>query len=195
MSIPTPAASQINQDFLGRLDMLVSDRTTPTSRYPRDPRDRRCYGSSNPAPKARVVAIRRCGHATLSASARYTVARLTPSVEAIVLADSPLACIRCARATFDGSSALGRPMDCPRAFRASRAAARRSRPSSNSNSAKLASTPATIRPVAFDVSMPSRRERSTIPRSPSSRMVAMTSAAFRPKRSMPTTTMASPSRA
>jgi hypothetical protein len=37
-------------------------------------------------------------------------------------------------------------MSSPRAFRASRAAARRSRPSSNSNSAKLARTPATMRP-------------------------------------------------
>lgn len=36
-----------------------------------------------------------------SASTRYTVARLTPSVAAIVLADSPLACIRCARAFFE----------------------------------------------------------------------------------------------
>jgi hypothetical protein len=31
-----------------------------------------------------------------------------------VAADSPLACIRCARATLDWSSALGRPMDWPR---------------------------------------------------------------------------------
>jgi hypothetical protein len=54
-------------------------------------------------------------------------------------------------------SALGRPMDCPRARRASRAAVRRSRPNSNSSSARLANTPATIRPVAFDVSIPSRR--------------------------------------
>ena len=51
-----------------------------------------------------------------------------------MLADSPLACIRCARATLDWSNAFGRPMDCPRARRASRAA--------------------TMRPVAFDVSMP-----------------------------------------
>ena len=43
------------------------------------------------------------------------MARLTPSVAAIVLADSPLACIRCARAAFDSSNDLGRPMDCPRA--------------------------------------------------------------------------------
>ena len=45
-----------------------------------------------------------------------------------MLAGSPLACIRCASAAFDSSSALGRPIDCPRARRASRAAARRSRP-------------------------------------------------------------------
>ena len=44
----------------------------------------------------------------------------------MVLADSPLACIRCASAVFDLSSAFGRPMDCPRARRASRAAAARS---------------------------------------------------------------------
>lgn len=70
---------------------------------------------------------------------------------------------------------LGRPMCCPRARRASRAADRRSRPNSNSSSAKLERTPATMRPKEFDVSMPSRRERSTTPRSPSSRMVGKTS--------------------
>ncbi|SBS76724.1 hypothetical protein MHPYR_350066 [uncultured Mycobacterium sp.] len=72
------------------------------------------------------------------------MARLTPSVEAMVVADSPLACIRCASAVFEVSSALGRPMDCPRARRASRAAERRSRPSSNSSSAKLAKTPSAL---------------------------------------------------
>ncbi|MCW2513600.1 MAG: hypothetical protein JWR11_2642 [Mycobacterium sp.] len=50
------------------------------------------------------------------------VARLTPRVDAMVLADSPLACIRCATAAFSSFSAFGRPMDCPRARRASRAA-------------------------------------------------------------------------
>jgi hypothetical protein len=44
-----------------------------------------------------------------------TVALLTPSVVAIVLADSPPACIRRASAAFEPSSSLGRPMDCPRA--------------------------------------------------------------------------------
>jgi hypothetical protein len=48
-------------------------------------------------------------------------------------------------------------------------------------------------PVAFDVSMPSRSDRNTMSRSPSSRVVVITSAALRPKRSMPTTTIASPS--
>ena len=67
---------------------------------------------------------------------------------------------------FDLSRAFGRPTDRPRARRASRAAVRRSRPNSNSSSAKLASTPATIRPVALEVSMPSRSERSTMLRSP-----------------------------
>jgi hypothetical protein len=43
----------------------------------------------------------------------------------MVLADSPLACIRCASPAFDLSSALGRPIDWPRALRASRAAAER----------------------------------------------------------------------
>ena len=66
--------------------------------------------------------------AVCSAKTRYTVARLTPRVLAIVLADSPLACIRRANAAFLSSSALGRPMCCPRARRAWRAAARRSRP-------------------------------------------------------------------
>ncbi len=47
------------------------------------------------------------GTVTCSAGAWYTVARLTPSATAMVLADSPLACIRCARAAFDGASALG----------------------------------------------------------------------------------------
>jgi hypothetical protein len=46
---------------------------------------------------------------------------------AIVLADSLFACIRMAKAAFFSSSALGRPMCCPRERRASRAAARRSR--------------------------------------------------------------------
>jgi hypothetical protein len=45
-----------------------------------------------------------------SASTRVRVARLTPCVAASVLADSPLACIRCAKAVFDLSSALGHPM-------------------------------------------------------------------------------------
>jgi hypothetical protein len=96
---------------------------------------------------------------------------------------------------FFASSTLGRPMDCPRALRASLAAARRSRPNSSSNSARLASTPAIIRPVAFVVSMPSRSERSTMSRSLRSRIVVITSAALRPKRSIPTTTIASPGRA
>jgi hypothetical protein len=39
-----------------------------------------------------------------------------------VPADSPLACIRCARATLDWSSALGRPMDWPRGRALSRRA-------------------------------------------------------------------------
>jgi hypothetical protein len=44
---------------------------------------------------------------------------MTPSVIAMVLADSPAACMRCARAAFDLSSALGRPMCCSRVRRAS----------------------------------------------------------------------------
>jgi hypothetical protein len=39
----------------------------------------------------------------------------------MMLAGSPLACIRRANSTFDLSSAFGRPMDWPRARRASRA--------------------------------------------------------------------------
>jgi hypothetical protein len=42
--------------------------------------------------------------------------------------------------------------------------------------------------------MPSRSDRKTMPCSASSRIVVITSAALRPKRSMPMTTMASPSR-
>jgi hypothetical protein len=42
----------------------------------------------------------------------------------MVLADSPLACIRIAKAAFFSSSALGRPMCWPRALLASRAATR-----------------------------------------------------------------------
>jgi hypothetical protein len=57
----------------------------------------------------------------------------------------------------------------PRARRASRAAARRSLPNSSSSSARLASTPATSRPAAVELSMPSRRERKTTSRSRSSR--------------------------
>jgi hypothetical protein len=57
-----------------------------------------------------------------------------------------LACIRCKRADLEASSAFGRPMDCPRARRASRPAERRSRPSSNCNSVRLARTPATSAP-------------------------------------------------
>jgi hypothetical protein len=49
-----------------------------------------------------------------------------------------------------------------------------------------------MRHEALEVSIPSRSERRTMPRSPRSRMVVMASAALRPKRSMPTTTMASP---
>ena len=79
-------------------------------------------------------------------------------------------------------------IDCPRARRASRAAALRSRPSSSSSS-----TDAAMRPEALDVSTPSWSDRNTMPRSPRSRMVVMTSAALRPRRSMPTTTMALPS--
>ncbi len=43
----------------------------------------------------------------------------------MVLAGSPLLCIRRARSAFDLSIAFGRPMDWPRAPRAARAAARR----------------------------------------------------------------------
>ncbi len=46
-----------------------------------------------------------------SASTRYTVARLTSSVVAMVPADSPRACIGFARAALEASSALGRPID------------------------------------------------------------------------------------
>ena len=55
-------------------------------------------------------------------------------------------------------------MDCPRARRASRRGTTFTA-QLHSSSARLAKTPATIRPVAFEVSIPSRRERSTIPRS------------------------------
>jgi hypothetical protein len=48
------------------------------------------------------------------------VALLTPRVEAIRDAGSPLAYIRCAVAAFSSVNAFGRPMDCPRARRASR---------------------------------------------------------------------------
>jgi hypothetical protein len=54
-----------------------------------------------------------------SANTLYTVARLTPNALAIVLAGSPLACIRRANSDLELSSAFGRPMDCPRARRAS----------------------------------------------------------------------------
>jgi hypothetical protein len=97
----------------------------------------------------------RHGLQTGATSTLYIVARLTPSALAIVLADSPLTCIRCARAPFFSSGALGRPMCWPRARRASRGAVRRCLPSSSSISARLARTRATIRPVAFDVSIPS----------------------------------------
>jgi hypothetical protein len=43
--------------------------------------------------------------------------------------------------------------------------------SSNSSSARQASAPATMRPVEFEVSIPSRSERNTISRSRSSRIV------------------------
>ena len=76
-----------------------------------------------------------------SASTRYTVALLTLRVAAIVDTGSPLACIRRASAAFDWSSALGRPIACPRARRASRAAARRSRPNSSSSSARPGEQP------------------------------------------------------
>ena len=54
-----------------------------------------------------------------SKSARYTVALLTPSVDAIVLADSPQACIRCVSAAFccPAPSAVRSPdrvLDAPR---------------------------------------------------------------------------------
>jgi hypothetical protein len=55
---------------------------------------------------------RRCGRATVSARQHRTgrAGDHLASVAAIVLADSPLACIRCARAAFDSSNTLGRPM-------------------------------------------------------------------------------------
>lgn len=53
------------------------------------------------------------------------MARLTPSVSAMVDADSPAVCIRWVSATFHAFSALGRPMACPRSRLASRAAVRR----------------------------------------------------------------------
>jgi hypothetical protein len=91
-------------------------------------------------------------HSACSERTRYTVARLTPSVVAIVLADSPAACIRCARAAFAWSSALGRPIDWPRARRASRAAARRARPSSSSNAASPLRDPQPFRtPKSLDL--------------------------------------------
>jgi hypothetical protein len=98
---------------------------------------RRASATSQPgwqtAPEPRVQRESGAGSsqspsAACSVKTRYTVARLTPSALAIVLAGSPLACIRMAKAAFFSSSALGRPMDCPRARRASRAAARRCPP-------------------------------------------------------------------
>jgi hypothetical protein len=47
----------------------------------------------------------------------------------------------------------------------------------------------------FDVSIPSRNDRRTMLRSPSSRIVVITYAAFLPSRSIPTRTMESPGRA
>lgn len=49
--------------------------------------------------------------------------------------------------------------------------------------------------VVFDVSIPSRNDRRTMLRSPSSRIVVITYAAFLPSRSIPTRTMESPGRA
>jgi len=82
-----------------------------------------------------------------------------PSAVAIVLADSPLACTRSARPAFFSSSASRRPMCCPRARRASRAAGP-ALPSEFQFKLRQAGkkTPATIRPVAFDVSIPSRND-------------------------------------
>ena len=71
------------------------------------------------------VAVPSPAWSSTSASTRYTVARLTPSVAAIVETGSPLVCILRASAALDLSSALGRPMAWPRARRASLAAARR----------------------------------------------------------------------
>jgi hypothetical protein len=47
------------------------------------------------------------------AKTRYTVGLLKQRALAIVLADSPLACIHTAKVAFFSSSALDRPMDCP----------------------------------------------------------------------------------
>jgi hypothetical protein len=52
-------------------------------------------------------------YSVCSARTRYTVARLTPKVFAMMLADSRPACIRRASAASELSSAFGCPMCCP----------------------------------------------------------------------------------
>ena len=118
-----------------------------------------------------------------------------PEVAAMVLADSPLVCIRCASATFDWSSAFGRPMDCPRALRASRAAVRRSLPNSNSSSARLARHRPPCGPRRSTCRCLHAVTAARSPAHQASPDRLITSAALRPSLSMPTTTMASPSRA
>lgn len=78
-------------------------------------------------------------------------------------ADSPLACIPWARAAFLLSSTLGRPMCWP-------APAALHGPQHTLHGlaqvparSSLASTPATMRPVAFEVSIPSQRPQDDVP--------------------------------
>ena len=76
-----------------------------------------------------------------------------------------------------------------------RKAARRSRPSSSSNSERVAMIAATARPDGVAVSTPSRKARNVFACSPKSAIVWATSVTERPSRSIAVTTSASPGRA
>lgn len=136
--------------------------------------ERTVFGSPSPRPGTRW-------QPTPPRSRHWSSARLARGVHS--LRQCGLVRVQCPRAT---------DMLTPRPA-GSRAAERRSRPSSSSSSAKKASTPATIRPAAVEVSIPLRSERSAMSLSAKPLIVVITSAAFRPW-SMPTT-MVSPGRA
>jgi hypothetical protein len=130
-----PRGSGLPVEKLFELFLWVADLHRGSARQAHVPA-RRCVSRGRPGPPAngptqepRLHQIE-CYHGAFLVVGEHPIdiALLTPAWSRSCWPIRRLPRIRRASSALDLSSALGRPMDCPRARRASRAAARRSRP-------------------------------------------------------------------